>query len=78
MSHHLSEAVQTCLVGIIAWALTSARGFFVGYESFGLDKSARSDVVRVSLVVFVQDGMDHDGLSMNRQDRVCWHIDPIF
>jgi hypothetical protein len=46
-------------------------------EALGLNEGAGSEVVGAAAVVIVYDGMNHDGLLMDRQDRVCRHIDPV-
>lgn len=35
-------------------------------------------MMRISLIVFVQDGVHHDGLSVDSENRVCWYIYPVF
>ncbi len=42
-------------------------GLFVGKQSLFLNKRAGSDMVRVALVVLVEDGMDHDGAAVDGQ-----------
>ena len=63
--------------GRSVWADVAAWGFLVGHETLFLHESAGADMVRVSLIVFVQNGMNHDCLTMNGQDRVRWDIDPV-
>jgi len=35
-------------------------------------------MVRISLVVLVDDRMDHDGLSVDGQEGICRYVDPVF
>lgn len=35
-------------------------------------------MVRVPIIVLVEDGMYEDSLVVDREDGVCWDVDPVF
>lgn len=76
--HHLSVTIKFWLM-TIDWcgARCIVARLFVRGEALGLDEGAGTDMMRVPLVEFVDNWVNHDSLLVDCQHGVRRHINPV-